>query len=197
MTNRMTPQREADKALTVNACEDIRAMLAELAAVRAERDMYRERALDAENRSIIEGREVCADCERPVPNPCTVHSPDAVFQRAAREAAQLRVDRDRARARVAELRRYVARLEAAICQCAPEREHSDYSRWSDYQHAVDCPVAAISMDLEPKKATCSHCKGSDDDPKDPGEWDPVAQMHNPTTAGPCPKCNGTGHAEQR
>lgn len=136
---------EADKALTVNAREDIRALLAELAAVRAERDMYRERALDAENRSIIEGREVCADCERPVPNPCTVHSPDAVFQRAAREAAQLRVDRDRARARVAELRRYVARLEAAICQCEPEREHSDYRRWSDYQHAVDCPAAEIQM----------------------------------------------------
>lgn len=128
-----------------HAREDIDLLLAELDAVRAERDMYRDRALDAENRSIVDGREVCADCERPVPDPCTVHSPDAVFQRAAREAAQLRVDRDRARARVAELRRYVARLEAAICQCEPEREHSDYRRWSDYQHAVDCPAAEIQM----------------------------------------------------
>jgi len=27
----------------------------------------------------------------------------------------------------------------------PEREHSDYRRWSDYQHAVDCPAAEIQM----------------------------------------------------
>lgn len=163
MTSRLTPELEAEIAARAEAAtpgpwgantpggfvaharEDIRALLAELAAVRAERDMYQDRALDAENRSIVDGREVCADCERPVPDPCTVHSPDAVFQRAAREAAQLRVDRDRARARVAELRRYVARLEAAICQCEPEREHSDYRRWSDYQHAVDCPAAEIQM----------------------------------------------------
>jgi hypothetical protein len=82
-----------------------RDLLAELYAVRAElriardeRDAYRERALDAENRSIVDGREVCADCARPVPDgPCGVHSPDAVFQRAAREAAQLRAERDQAR----------------------------------------------------------------------------------------------------
>lgn len=92
-------QRDLENAETVLE-EDVPTLLAELAAVRAERDSYRERALDAENRSIVDGREVCADCGRPVPDgPCGVHSPDAVFQRAAQEAAQLRAERDQARER--------------------------------------------------------------------------------------------------
>lgn len=48
---------EADKALTVNAREDIRALLAELAAVRAERDQARARVAELERP---------AEYERPV-----------------------------------------------------------------------------------------------------------------------------------
>jgi hypothetical protein len=109
MSDRLSPQREAEivehLAATTNwsignlAARDL---LAELAAVRKERDEQRERALDALNRRIEDGREVCADCGRSVPDgPCGVHSPDAVFQRAAREAARLRAERDEARAELA------------------------------------------------------------------------------------------------
>lgn len=43
---------EADKSLTVNAREDIRTLLAELAAVRAERDQARERVAELERPEI-------------------------------------------------------------------------------------------------------------------------------------------------
>ncbi|WP_333743559.1 hypothetical protein [Streptomyces ardesiacus] len=135
------PWRQSDAEFVAHAREDVPALLAELAAVRAERDRYRERALNAENRSIVDGREVCADCERPVPDgPCGVHSPDAVFQRAAREAAQLRAERDQARAELAEFASRVNELESRLCECEPVREHSDYKRPAFYQHAADCPV---------------------------------------------------------
>jgi hypothetical protein len=105
-------QAEAD--FVAHAREDVPALLAELAAVRAERDEYRERALDAENRSIVNGREVCADCERPVlDGPCGVHSPDAVFQRTCQEAARLRTERDEAQARWRQLAERLDALQAS------------------------------------------------------------------------------------
>lgn len=54
-------------------------------------------------------------------------------------------------------------------------------------------TSAIVLGLAPR--SCPHCKGNRaDDPDDPGDWIREVGMHNPYSAGPCPECNGTGHA---
>ncbi|MFD7705584.1 hypothetical protein [Streptomyces sp. NPDC059786] len=114
---RVVAAADSDDAATRVHRSHLAAVLDELDAVRAELDEQRERALDAMNREIVDGREVCADCARPVPDgPCNVHSPDAVFQRAAREAASLRAQRDRAGTELERLRRQMTVVAEFIAQ---------------------------------------------------------------------------------
>lgn len=49
---------------------------------------------------------------------------------------------------VERLRAYVVRIENALCECAPEREHSDYSRPADYLHAAGCLVVDLQQASE-------------------------------------------------
>lgn len=46
-------------------------------------------------------------------------------------------------AEVQRLKAYVARIESALCECQPEREHDDYRCAADYMHAAGCLVADI------------------------------------------------------
>ncbi|MEV4975565.1 hypothetical protein [Streptomyces scopuliridis] len=45
----------------------------------------------------------------------------------------------------AELRSRVAELEAALCQCEPERGHGDYGKPTEYLHAAGCTVAVLQQ----------------------------------------------------
>lgn len=74
---------------------------------------------------------------------CIIRASVAVFadESLAEFTAHAREDVPALLARIAELSRYAGALEAAICQCEPERDGSDYL------HAADCAVVPIQMQV--------------------------------------------------
>lgn len=46
---------------------------------------------------------------------------------------------------LAAIKKELAVLEAAFCQCHPQREHDYYRRPATYLHAADCPVAGAQQ----------------------------------------------------
>lgn len=60
---------------------------------------------------------------------------------------------DQALTELAAIKKELAVLEAALCQCQPQREHDDYRRPAHYLHAADCPVAAAQQARHNRKDT--------------------------------------------
>jgi len=59
-------------------------------------------------------------------------------------ARELLVEVQRLKAELADFSGRVNELESRLCNCEPVREHNDYRRPAFYQHAVGCPVNALS-----------------------------------------------------
>jgi hypothetical protein len=65
--------------------------------------------------------------------------------------ASLEARLTRALDELAAIKKELAALESALCQCQPEREHNDYRRPADYLHAADCPVATTQQASQARK----------------------------------------------
>ncbi|MFE7954418.1 hypothetical protein [Streptomyces sp. NPDC057413] len=140
---------------------DVRTLLVEVQRLRDERDAYRERALDAENRCVVDGREVCADCGKPVPDgPCGVHSPDAVFQRGAQEAARLRAERDQALAQRNNVFATNEQLLARVEDAGQARIHAENEARKLHHRIAELEAAAKQ----------------------------IQRLHTDSPMGPCPVC---------
>lgn len=63
----------------------------------------------------------------------------------AERAAALDARLDQVRAELDGVKRQLTVIQSLICQCRPEREHTDYTRTAGYRHAADCPVTAVQM----------------------------------------------------
>lgn len=53
--------------------------------------------------------------------------------------------RDQMLGEIQRLKAYVARVEAALCECEPEREPRDYRQAATYMHAAGCLVADLQQ----------------------------------------------------
>lgn len=84
---------------------------------------------------------------------------------------------------------YVAALRAAGWVPRSEVLFEAADHFSQFPTNTARQLRGMAEQADPR---CLTCKGDGGDPEDPGDWDSTVGMHNPTTGGPCPKCNGTG-----